>query len=65
MAVIFGTRVDVASTPEENASMFQDFFNNLFSDDSGGDNARMEHKKDAKSRSGQVVGGLYYERNDG
>jgi hypothetical protein len=36
---------DMASTPEENASIFQDLFNNLFSNDSGGDNARMAYEK--------------------
>jgi hypothetical protein len=36
---------DMASTLEENASIFQDFFNNLFSNDHSGDDARMEYAK--------------------
>jgi hypothetical protein len=40
---------DMASTPEENASIFQDSFTNLFSNDYGGDDVRMGHEKMPKA----------------
>ena len=56
---------DLASTPDENASIFQDFFNNLFSNDSGGECAKLEYEKMPKVEVDRQWGAPTYEGDDG